>query len=375
MTLAAVVSWWDTSGDVALVVAVCIDGSIGRSKLRPMPHFRRIIMSQLLLRRASRQRMRAPLARYCSIVLWAGLATVAACENRRSTPAIDSSVPLRPANIGAPGVPTATTWDARLGPVLLISGPTADLATVVVGDSSRVGADTVTEKEAIAIRSTPALLIGRGDSVEIGLLQEVHSPKGDEDSECTGWPAWRITNTKGGALAPWSVGFVGGTVQPVRMDSIESLSRADSARLAADATRLASTLPGGGGERFTGLPFTVTALWRFRAGPGVEGLVANLVRHVNQEARPLEERTLVIAERDSSRRDERFNLAYYDRSQGSEETVESRDVLALARAAVDAQPMLVIGRDYGDGMAYALILRDPSGRWREKWRSARGHCK
>lgn len=323
-----------------------------------------------------RLRMSSPLARYRSIFFSAALAALGACENRGNTPAIDSSVPLRPANIGSTGAPAATTWDSRLGPVLLISGQSADLATVVVGDSSRTGADTITEREAIAIRSAPALLIGRGDSVQIGLLQEVHSAKGDEDSECTGWPAWKITSAKaGGALASWSVGFVGTTVQPVRMDSIESLSRADSARLAADATRLASTLPGGGGERFTGLPFTVTSLWRFRAGPGTEGLVANLVRHVNQEARPLEERTLVIAERDSSRRDERFNLAYYDRSQGPEETVESRDVLALARAAPDAQPMLVIGRDYGDGMAYALIQRDPAGRWREKWRSPRGHCK
>ena len=338
-----------------------------------MPHFRRIF-SLTVRTSASRSRTSACLASR-RIVTCVALIVVAACENRRNPPPIDSSVPLRPAAVGTPGAPTAAAWDARLGPVLLISGPSADLATVVVGDSSRVGADTMTEREAIAIRSTPALLIGRGDSIEIGLLQEVHSIKGDEDSECTGWPAWKITSAKAGVtLAPWSVGFVGATVQPVRMDSIESLSRADSARLAADATRLASTLPGGG-ERFTGLPFTVTSLWRFRAGPGSEGLVANLVRHVNQEARPLEERTLIIAERDSSRRDERFNLSYYDRSQGSEETVESREVLAIARSAPDAQPMLVIGRDYGDGMAYALILRDPSGRWREKWHSARGHCK
>jgi hypothetical protein len=159
------------------------------------------------------------------------------------------------------------------------------------------------------------------------------------------------------------------------MDSIESLSRADSARLAAEVTRLASALGPGNSDRFAGLPFTVTSLWRFRAGPGAEGVVANLVRHINQDARPLEERTLIIAERDSTRRDERFTLSYADRSQGAEETVESRDVLALARTAPDAQPMLVVGRDYGDGMAYALIQRDPSGRWREKWHSPRGHCK
>lgn len=340
-----------------------------------MPHFRRIdVPLGQTIRQHSSVSMR--LCRVRTIIACVVLTAASACENRRNPPPIDSSVPLRPAPVGTSGTPTTTTWDARLGPVLLIGGPSPDLATVVIGDSSRAGADTVTEREAIAIRSTPAILIGRGDSAEVGLLQEVHSAKGEEDSDCTGWPSWRITGARSGvSLAPWSVGFVGATVQAIRMDSIESLSRVDSARLAADAARLASTLPAGAGERFTGLPFTVTSLWRFRAGPGVEGMVANLVRHINQEARPFEERTLIIAERDSSRRDERFNLGYYDRSQGSEETVESREVLALARPTADAQPMLIIGRDYGDGMAYALVQRDPSGRWREKWRSPRGHCK
>jgi hypothetical protein len=299
----------------------------------------------------------------------------AACERQQNAPPIDSSVPLRPAPVGPSGAPTATTWDARLGPVLLVAGSAPDVATVVIGDSSRTGADTVTEREAIAIRSTPALLLGRGDSVQLGILQEARVSRSEDETECTGWPTWRIASARSGRdLSPWSIGFVGASVQPLRMDSIESLSRVDSSRLAAEATRLASALPTSGAERFVGLPFTVTSLWRFRAGPGVEGVVANLVRHVNEEARPLEERTLVIAERDSTRRDERFTLSYYDRSQGAEETVVSRDVLAIARATPDAQPMLVIGRDYGDGMAYAIVQRDPSGRWREKWRSPRRHC-
>jgi hypothetical protein len=337
-----------------------------------MPLSRRSDMSRGLIRRIFRVDVR-------SVAPWRlllGVLVVTACERHRNAPPIDSSVPLRPATIGAAPAPSATTWDARLGPVLLVGSSIPETATVVVGDSSRAGADTITEREAIAIRSTPAVLIGRGDSIQVAILQEVRSARGDEDSECTGWPLWRITSSHSGStLASWSVGFVGATVQPVRMDSIESLSRADSARLAAEVTRLASAFSATGGDRFVGLPFTVTSLWRFHAGPGVEGVVANLVRHINQEARPFEERTLIIAERDSTRRDERFTLSYADRSQGAEETVESREVLALARPTPDAQPMLVLGRDYGDGMAYALIQRDPSGRWREKWHSQRGHCK
>jgi hypothetical protein len=339
-----------------------------------MTHFRRMDKSYgQFVSRSARNPSRA--CRHAG-VLGVALLTVIACEKQRAAPPIDSAVPLRPATLGAGSSQTATTWDVKLGPVLLVSGATPGLATVVIGDSSRAGADTITERAAIAIRSTPAILVGRGDSVQLGILQDVRASKGDDDSECTGWPTWAIGSARNGAtLAPWSIGFVGAKVEPVRMDSIESMSRVDSARLAADVTRLASTLPTASGDRFVGLPFTVTSLWRFRAGPGAEGVVANLVRHINQEARPLEERTLVIAERDSSRREERLALAYFDRSQGAEETVEGRDVLALARPTPDAQPMLVLGRDYGDGMSYALIQRDPAGRWREKWHSPRGHCK
>ena len=339
-----------------------------------MPHFRRLDI--LLGRIVTRPSCEGQHAVRGVTLLCVTILSLTACEKQRATPPIDSAVPLRPATVGAANTPIATTWDARLGPVLLVSGATPDLATVVIGDSARSGADTITEREAIAIRSTPSILVGRSDSIQVGILQEVRSAKGADDSECTGWPTWGIASARAGAgLAPWSVGFVGATVQPVRMDSIESMSRVDSARLAADVTRLASTLPTASGDRFVGLPFTVTSLWRFRAGPGAEGVVANLVRHINQEARPFEERTLIIAERDSSRREERLTLAYFDRSQGAEETVESREVLALARPTPDAQPMLVLGRDYGDGMSYALIQRDPSARWREKWHSPRGHCK
>ena len=301
-----------------------------------MPHFRRIDMLPRHIVTGPGAPARTP--RLVSALLATLGVAVAACERPRAAPPIDSAVPLRPAAIGAASPQSATTWDAHLGPVLLVAGATPDIATVVVGDSARAGADTITEREAITIRSTPATLVGRTDAVQLGILQEVRSPKGEDDSECTGWPAWAIQSPHTGTtLAPWTVGFIGAAVQPIRMDSIESMSRVDSARLVAEVTRLASTLPTTAGERFTGLPFTVTSLWRFHAGPGAEGIVTNLVRHINQEARPFEERTLIIAERDSSRREERFTLAYYDRSQGAEETVESRDVLALARATPDAQ--------------------------------------
>lgn len=301
---------------------------------------------------------------------------VAACERQQSVPAIDSSVPLSPAPVTPVTPAGSSTWDPRLGPVLLIATSDPTLATIVIGDSAKSGADTVTAREAIAIRSAPATLVGHGPAAQLALLKEVRSTRGDDAPECTGWPTWRIAPANNDApIAPWSVGFVGASVTPVALDSIENMSRPDSARLAAEVTRLASTLPSAAADRLAGLPFTVTSLWRFAAAPRAEGIAASLVRRVNQEARPLEERTLIIAERDSSSRDARLILSYYDRSQGAEETVESREVLALARRALRAQPMLVLAQDFGDGRSYSLVERDPSGRWREQWRSSRGRCR
>src|SRR5437588_9492331 len=147
-----------------------------------MPHFRR--MSMLPVKMSLHfPSERAWGSRPYALIALAVALVASGREQRRSTPAIDSSVPLRPAAIGTSGAASATTWDSRLGPLLLISGTAPEVATVVIGDSSR--ADTVSEKEAITIRSTPAVLIGRGDSVQIGILHEVRTTKTEDKTERT----------------------------------------------------------------------------------------------------------------------------------------------------------------------------------------------
>ena len=96
----------------------------------------------------------------------------AACERSQTVPAADSTVPLRPAPIGTSTATPPATWDARLGPVLLVAGGSPDAATIVIGDSARAGTNVVSERDANAIRSTPAILVGRGDSVEVAILEE-----------------------------------------------------------------------------------------------------------------------------------------------------------------------------------------------------------
>jgi hypothetical protein len=59
---------------------------------------------------------------------------------------------------------------------------------------------------------------------------------------------------------PWNVGFIGGVVAPLPVDSIGSLSTADSSRYATWLNRLASALPNDSSGRFSGLPFVVRSI-------------------------------------------------------------------------------------------------------------------
>src|SRR5262249_59527178 len=79
--------------------------------------------------------------------------------------------------------------------------------------------------------------------------------------------------------------------------SAASVDRADSAVFVAWLSRLASALPNDPAGRFTGLPFVVQSLWRFSIPDGPTVVAGSLVRPINQEATPLQERTLVVGGR------------------------------------------------------------------------------
>ena len=171
---------------------------------------------------------------------------------------------------------------------------------------------------------------------------------------------------------PWSVGFIGGVVAPLPVDSIGSLSGGDSARYATWLNRLASALPNDSSGRFSGLPFVVRSISRFTIPDGPQVLVGTLSRQLNQEATPLQERTFLIAEQ--ARGDSTITAAYGERSYGEEETIESRELLAALLIGDARTPAIVISRDFGNDVAYALFERVGVTKWRNQWSSARRHC-
>jgi hypothetical protein len=192
---------------------------------------------------------------------------------------------------------------------------------------------------------------------------------------CVGWPEAAVTITDpigdGGA---WAVGFARGRAVPLPLDSLEGLSGTDSARLTVQVAQLASMMPDDTAAAFHGVPFFVRQVRRFRTPAGAEVLTANITRRINQEANPLEEQLLLVAERDGTRADSRYSLAYHERVSGQEEAIETTDVLAAVSLGRGGAPALILIRDYGDGSAYALLTRTPTGEWHIGWSSAYTGC-
>ena len=308
-------------------------------------------------------------------------AAVAGCDRAADAPRADSAVTVPPPAppAAAPGRAASSGWDANAGPLLLVAGDRPDAAIVVFPEVQGEHAAVELELDTAVFRGTPATLFTRAGTTGTATLGERTTPEEPEDEgDCVGWPMVRVASPSGNP-GPWTIGLVGGSrLAPVRLDSVGSLSTVDSAALVAEVARLASTLPvRTAAARLRGLPFFVQDVRRFRAAPGVEAIVAQVIRRVHQEANPLEERTLLIAERDSARprdRPGRFTLVFHQRAVGSEETLEGSEVLAAIEQLSASRPMLVLARESEGGVRYVIIERTSQRRWRVKWTSALVRC-
>lgn len=281
---------------------------------------------------------------------------------RSDTPAAVAVSSAGPATIP----PADNGWLPAAGPALLVQGATRDEAIALfpaAGDSNAIA-----RLDSVSLTEVPVTLFGRGGerfSAQLG------APTGEGTDDCERWPLHAFQPS---AAASWSVGFATDRVRSIALDSVAMLSPRDSMVLVAEASRLASTVTLPTGPSFQGLRFTTEDVRRFEAVTGVQALVAHLVRRVNQEASPLEEQTLLIAERDSGATSGPYRLAYSERTFGREEDVVTPEVLAGVRIAAGAGPSLIIARDGSDGIAYALLERVGPHRWRVRWSSSVTSC-
>jgi hypothetical protein len=177
----------------------------------------------------------------------------------------------------------------------------------------------------------------------------------------------------GVTLSPWTAAFAAGRVEAIPLDSIEGLASRDSAQLAANITRLASSLPDDTSATFRGLPFVVLRAWRGRGADSTGGfLVATLARRVNQEDNPKEERLVLVV--DTPGRDAKaWRVGWHERAAGSEEELVVAEPLLAFRATGATDARLLFGRDDGVALSAAVLTRH-DGVWRVLWESAIAGC-
>jgi hypothetical protein len=297
---------------------------------------------------------------------------LAACERAHTaTPKSQTAANTGPSVAPSP----ALTWDDQsAGPVLFVAGSNETEAAIIFPHFTDSTLGTVSALDTGEVGHAKADLFARGGS--IGTATIVPKTKGVLGGECTAWPTANVRSldrASGGVPGPWTVGFVTGHASAIPMDSMPMLSPADSGRRAADVARVASLLPNDTAPAFKGLPFELQRAGRFSIAPGVDGIAAVLVRHVNEEANPREEHIFLIAERDSTRSAE-WTAGYSERESGSEDDLETNDVLAVVRLGPSRTPTIVLSRDYGDGGVYSLIEHSGPSQWRLRWSSAYTGC-
>jgi hypothetical protein len=249
-------------------------------------------------------------------------------------------------------------WRTEDGAFLLVAGDESVEGTVIPPDSLDALAHGLPQGAPLRVE-----LLGRGGRLGVADLTPVRPVT-------CGWPRVRLAlHEMRGDSTRWTVALAPGVARALPLDSLDHLARADSVRLVADLARLLSALPDDTVPRYRGLPFAVRGAWTFNVAPGVQGVVAEVHRRVAQEANPYEERLLMLAERDSTP-GARWRALWWARTQGTEETVEAVEVLALLTLGADHGPTLLAGHDAPGGPWQEFVARDSSGSWRRRWRSA-----
>lgn len=303
----------------------------------------------------------------CALVAASALVFVVlfACNGESRNTPVDSSATNAPGpGVVSPPAPS-TGWDEAAGPALILLTTTNPGSVVVVlpylTDSTL--ADSEQFDFSTLLNSRVELFGPHGLAGEATLLA-VASPVGVEG--CQTWPQGRISESP---AKSWRVGFLEGRVTGVPLDSIEGMNDADSSAFTREITRIVSSYSQRGDSVFHGLPFSVRKAYRFSIG-STPGFIASVVRKINEEANPRQEHFLVIAERSGGT----YREVFQTRTAGSEESVQTNEILAVINLVETGQPAIVVTFEHEDGGRVGLLERVSEGRWRVIWRSAYTGC-
>jgi hypothetical protein len=264
------------------------------------------------------------------------------------------------------GPVSSTNWDVNAGPVMLISvGSGFDSAAIVLPE---VTDSTMEQVQGIApsLSSLVFEVFGRDGTVDSSTVTSLTTAGTARD--CYAWPAAKVQS----AHAGWRVGLVRGNVKVIALDSIGSLSSADSATLAASLAQSAATLPVSADPVFRRLPFRVRSAYTFRLDSS-EAVIADVVRSLNEEANPRIEDLFLIGERPIGATG-KYTIGYFNRIAGAEETIQATDILAAVKMRASNRPAVIVNVESEDGTQLGFIERVGPGQWRYTWKSAYTDC-
>lgn len=297
---------------------------------------------------------------------------VVGCDRPATQGASTSGDSARATGAGVSTDAPATTsgWDVAAGAFVVL--PTVD-GGLVSGSLLRPDASemTVGDTTGIAAELGTGLvdLFSRAGVVGSAQLRVERAPTMEEG--CTAWPVARLTLQGASSVTPWTAAFPAGRLTAMPLDSIEGASPRDSAALVARLAALASALPDDTSGTFRALPFVTLRAWRMRAG--ADGfVVATLVRRVNQEDDPREERLVLVV--DAPTDDVTgWRVGWHERAAGREEELVVAEPLLAYRLAGRDDAHLLFGRDDGVALGAAVLVRR-GGVWRVQWESAVAGC-
>jgi hypothetical protein len=257
-------------------------------------------------------------------------------------------------------------WDTTAGPFMVIpaSNDSTEAALILPGLTDSLLASTA-HFELSALKNTPLDLFnlqGLVGGSALNVVSQAADPSG-----CPNWPRGKFSTS---VPSGWKVGLEKGRATGIRLRSLEGMQGQDSARLIGDVLNIAAHLTDGG-SAFHGIPFFVRKAYRLETH-ALSAIVAEIVRKINEEANPREERLLVLGDRPSGEND--YHLAFHTRAAGAEESLETNDVLAGFTLTRSGRPAMAVTFDYEDGGKIGLLERISGKEWKLVWKSAYSGC-
>ena len=103
------------------------------------------------------------------------------------------------------------------------------------------------------------------------------------------------------------------------------------------------------------------------------GVAADIVRALNEEANPRIEHIFLIGERERNSTG-KYAIGYYNRTAGAEETTQAAAVLAALEIGSSRRKAFVVNVESDKSARFGLIEREGYSKWRPSWWSANTGC-